>query len=159
MMVQIRSFRSDSNHEERHAMQEHQTSNNVPLVPDPRRNQELRDAWREVGAQFQQLGTRLASALRRSSQSSGDQKTASVEMMRNLRDDLKEAANRVDRVIQDISEETIADREATLRATRRASAQSLEEARILTAATLRKLNRQLDHLVRRLEEDEIRQDR
>jgi hypothetical protein len=135
-------------------MQEQYTNGNVPVLPEPQRNNELREAWREVGSQFQQLGTRLAAALRRSWEASGNQE-ASMETMRSLRDDLREAADRVDFVLQDVSEGTIREREATLRATRRASEQSLEEARILTAATLRKLNRQLDHLVRRLEEDEI----
>jgi chromosome segregation ATPase len=135
-------------------MHEQQTNGNVPMVPEPEPSKnELAEAWREVGAQFQQLGTRLASALRRSWEASGSE-SASTETMRNLRDDLREAANRVDHVIQDVSAETADERSATLRATRRASEQSLEEARMLTAATLKKLNKQLDHLVRRLEEDE-----
>ena len=131
-------------------MHEHQTSCNVPVLPDPPGNDELSEAWREVGKQFQQLGTRLAQALHRSWEASGGRED-SEETMRNLRDDLHEAANRVDAVIRDAAEATQYERAATLRATRRASEQSLEETRILTAATLRKLNRQLDHLVQRME--------
>lgn len=138
-------------------MQEHQTSSNHPVVANPRREDgELNEAWHEVGVQFQLLGTRLATALRRSWESSGG-KSASTDTMRHLRDDLREAADRVDSVIQDVSQETEPERTATMRATRRASEQSLEEARMLTSATLRKLNRQLDHLVQQLERDGYRQ--
>lgn len=131
----------------------HSNTTSVPVLPEPPEPNHLSEAWRDVGAQFQQLGSRLAAALRRSwAESDGD--VVSTQTMQNLRDDLREAANRVDYVIQDISRETQAERNATIRATRRASEQSLEEARILTAATLRKLNRQLDQLVQRLEDEE-----
>jgi hypothetical protein len=136
-----------------HIMHEHQPNPNVPVLPDPPPGDQLSEAWRDVGTQFQLLGSRLAAALRRSWNES-DGGVVSTETMRNLRDDLREAANRVDYVIQDIASETQDERDATMRATRRASEQSLEEARILTAATLRKLNRQLDHLVQRLEDED-----
>lgn len=136
-------------------MQEHQTNCNVPVLPERSPTNNLNESWREVGNQFQQLGSRLASELKRSWASSGN-RDASAETMRNLRDDLREAANRVDHVIQDVSQETRDERNETLRATRRASEQSLEEARMLTAATLRTLNRQLDHLVQRLEDEQRR---
>lgn len=145
---------SAGSYEERRIMQEHQRSScNQPVVANARRdNTAVNEAWHEVGVQFQQLGTRLADALRRSWESSGG-RSASTETMRHLRDDLRTAAERVDSVIQEISRETELERKATMRATRQASEQSLEEARMLTAATLRKLNRQLDHLVQQLERD------
>ncbi|TVR76369.1 MAG: hypothetical protein EA415_01325 [Sphaerobacteraceae bacterium] len=137
-------------------MQEHPSTCNQPAVQEhATEHAELNAAWHEVGVQFQQLGTRLASALRRSWESSSE-KSASTETMRHLRDDLREAAERVDHVIREVSGEIEPDTTETLRATRRASEQSLEEARMLTAATLRKLNRQLDHLVQKIERDEHR---
>jgi hypothetical protein len=113
----------------------------------------MNEAWHEVGLQFQQLGIRLAAALQRSWESTGG-RSASPDTMRHLRDDLRAAADRVDTVIQEVSREVRPDSEMVLRSTRRASEQSLEEARILTAATLRKLNRQLDHLVEQLEREQ-----
>jgi hypothetical protein len=136
-------------------MEQRQTNEitNLEIIEGNPGTNELNEAWREVGSQFQLLGLRLAAALQRSWAASGSQEASEVAM-RNLRDDLRIAADRVDHAIRDASEATVEDRTATLRATRRASEQSLEEARILTAATLRKLNRQLDHLVARLEEEE-----
>jgi hypothetical protein len=73
--------------------------------------------------------------------------------MRRLRDDLRAAADRIDTVARQVSSETAAERASTLKATREASQKSLDEARILTASTLRKLNKQLDHLAQRLERE------
>lgn len=137
-------------------MPENDEQSNLPATTEePNRKEDLGDAWREVGEQFQQLGGKLADALKRSWYASrGDQE--SREKMHRLRDDLRAAADRVDQVIHQVGAETRDERQSTLHATRRASEQSLEEARVLTAATLRKLNKQLDHLVNRLEDDERR---
>jgi hypothetical protein len=139
----------------RDIMHEHQHDTNecgVPALPQRQPNGDLNDAWREVGAQFQLLGSRLAAAIRESWDASGG-RSGSDKTLRHLSDDLREAANRVERVIDDVSEETREERRNTLRVTRRASEQSLEEARVLTAATLRKLNRQLDLLADRMEKN------
>lgn len=133
---------------------DNEQSDNLPVATGEHGDKrELGDAWREVGEQFQQLGGKLADALRRSWSATEDD-PESREKMRRLSDDLRAAADRVDRVIDQVGEETRDERASTLRATRRASEQSLEEARVLTAATLRKLNKQLDHLVKRLEDDQ-----
>lgn len=135
-------------------MHDNEENANLPVATGERGGRsELGDAWREVGEQIQQLGGKLADTIRRSwSTTEGDDE--SREKMSRLRDDLRAAADRVDQVIHQISEETREERQSTLRATRRASEQSLEEARVLTAATLRKLNKQLDQLVQRLEDDQ-----
>ena len=128
--------------------------NDLPATVDRKRNDnDLGNAWREVGEQFQQLGSKLADALRKSWRSTADAQESEATM-RKLRDDLRAAADRVDRVIHQVKEETIDERTATMRATRRASEQSLEETRVLTAATLRKLNKQLDLLAKRLERED-----
>jgi hypothetical protein len=143
--------------EKRNIMQEQQSNGTctTPVLIEPVVSDELTEAWREVGRQFQQLGNRLAITVRRSLVSRGSRER-STETLSNLRDDFRATADRIDHVIHEVSEATEEDRTETLRATRRASEQSLEEARILTAATLRKLNRQLDHLVKRLDEEERR---
>ena len=134
-------------------MHEHQLNEHVPALSEQHSEKEPSAAWREVGTQFEILGNKLAGVIKRSWQASG-RTESSTETMRNLRDDLREAANRVDGVMNEAAEETRDERQATLRATRRASEQSLEEARVLTAATLRRLNRQLDLLASRLEDDD-----
>ena len=118
-------------------------------------DRELGNAWRDVGEQFQQLGTKLADAIREGwrSRSSDEESEAA---MRRLRDDLRAAADRVDSVIRQAKDETAEERRATFEATRKAGSQSLDEARVLTASTLRKLNQQLDRLVQRLETQEGR---
>ncbi len=116
-------------------------------------NDELNAAWHEVGIQLQGLCTRLAVSLQQSWTATGNEANA-THTLQGLRDDLRVAADRVDQAIRDVSDATHDDRTETLRATRRASEQSLEQARILTAATLRKLNRQLDHLVERMDSND-----
>lgn len=141
-------------------MEQHQpceTSELQVTTTEPEAN-DLNEAWNEVGAQFQQLGSRLAAAFQRSWSATGNAGTAN-HTMQNLRDNLRLAADRVDQAIRDSSEATREDRINTIRVTRRASEQSLEEARLLTAATLRKLNRQLDHLVEHMDSDDISNDR
>ncbi len=112
----------------------------------------IADAWREVGVELENLGSRLAQAIQRSWAATGS-KQESRETMRRLGDDLRAAADRVDQVIEEAGTDTREQRETAMRATRIASEQSLEEARMLTAATLRKLNKQLDYLVIKLERD------
>jgi hypothetical protein len=132
-------------------MHEHQTNANLQIIPNPSPSDHISEAWHGVGLQIQQLGSRLADALHRTWVDSHGN-VASPEMMRDLRDDLHEAANQVDVVIQGISNEALLSRDISIRSTRLASEQSLEEVRILTVATLRKLNRQLDELVHRMED-------
>jgi hypothetical protein len=139
-------------------MNEHQISTSAPVLRNPPPRDHLSEAWHGVGAQFQQLGSRLAAALRRSWMDSHGT-VASAAMMQDLRDDLYKAANQVDDVIQEISRESLLDRDMSTRATRFASEQSLEEVRILTVATLRKLNRQLDELTKRLEDATVLHER
>jgi hypothetical protein len=125
----------------------------VPTGETVEGERDLGDAWREVGEQFQQLGSKLADAIRRGWQSSAANEE-SEETMRRLRDDLRAAADRVDSAIKQAREDTTEERQATYRATRKAGEQSLDEARVLTASTLRKLNEQLDKLVQRLEKQD-----
>jgi hypothetical protein len=134
---------------------EQQEERNLPVpTEEPARDRNsLGEAWREVGEQFQQLGSRLADAIRKGWQS-GAQEQESEESMRRLRDDLRAAADRVDGAIKQAKDETSEERRSTYAATRKASEQSLDEARVLTASTLRKLNEQLERLARRLEKDQ-----
>jgi hypothetical protein len=139
-------------------MHEHQTNTNVPIISNPPSSDHLSESWRSVGVQLQQLGSRLAMALRRGWMDSHGT-VASTAMMQDLRDDLHNAASQVDNVIQDISRDALSERDISTRATRFASEQSLEEVRILTVATLRKLNRQLDELAERLEDTAVLHER
>ena len=110
----------------------------------------LADAWREVGEQLRELGNRLAQAFRVSwsAERSADQE----EAVRNLRDDLRSAADRLDRVMRRVAEQTEAPRTSAFRATRAASERSVAEAREAAISSLRGLNRQLELLADRLEE-------
>jgi hypothetical protein len=48
-------------------MSEEERNEDLPVqVDEPKRRSELGEAWRDVGEQFQQLGAKLAEALRRS---------------------------------------------------------------------------------------------
>jgi predicted nucleic acid-binding Zn-ribbon protein len=135
-------------------MHEEERTEDLPMTTEEAKERgELAKAWREVGEQFQQLGSKLADALRRSWATSGEQ-PESEETMRRLRDDLRATADRIDQAIRQAKDETTGERESTMRATREASEKSLEEARSLTASTLRKLNTQLERLAERLEREE-----
>lgn len=122
------------------------------LTPGPEEG-ELNDAWHEVGIQFQQLGSRMAAAFHRNWKASGGRE-AHRFTMQTLGDDLRVAADRLDQAIREVSESDPDGVSEPIRATRRASEQSLEETRLLTAATLRMLNRQLDQLANRLDTHE-----
>ena len=104
----------------------------------------LFQAWEHVGCQIQQLGVRLARAVSQNLNSDADP-TESTELLQELRDQFREAANQIDQLMfEDQSRQP--DHPETLRPTRSDREQALEEVRLLTVATLRKLNRQLDHL-------------
>jgi uncharacterized coiled-coil protein SlyX len=131
----------------------------LPVTTEqPKTRSELGDAWREVGEQVQQLGAKLAAALRQSwAATTKEEDEEHEETMRRLRDDLRAAADRVENVLGQVKEQTTEERAAAMKATRKASSMSLDEARVLTASTLRKLNEQLDRLAERLEKERDRQ--
>jgi uncharacterized coiled-coil protein SlyX len=135
-------------------MNEEQNRDLPATTEQPASGSEFGDAWREVGEQVQQLGSKLAAALRESWAATTKADDAEhEETMRRLRDDLRAAADRVEHVLGEVKTETAAERARAYEATRKASAISLDEARALTASTLRKLNEQLDKLAERLEKE------
>lgn len=121
-----------------------------PSDPAPKRGA-LAESWREVGEQLQELGTRLAAAFRAAW--SAERSAEQEETVRDLRDDLRAAADRLDRIMKRMAAETEPQRSAALRATRDASERSLGEARSAAVTALRSLNRQLDALAARLERE------
>jgi len=121
------------------------------LTPEEPRRGNLAESWREVGEQVRELGNRLALAFRASwsAERSADQE----ETVRNLRDDLRAAADRLDRVMRRVAEETEGPRTSAFKATREVSERSVAEARVTAISALRSLNRQLEVLVDRLEQE------
>ncbi|HUY99606.1 MAG TPA: hypothetical protein VMU89_04605, partial [Thermomicrobiaceae bacterium] len=71
----------------------------------------------------------------------------------NLRDDLRAAADRLDRVMRRVAEETEGPRTSAFKVTREVSERSVAEARVTAISALRSLNRQLEVLVDRLEQE------
>lgn len=128
------------------------------LVPEAVSEQEARagergalaETWREVGEQLRELGTRLANAFRAAWGEERD--PAEDEAVRKLRDDLREAADRLDRALRRVATETEPHRARAVRVTREASERTLAEARVAAVQALRTLNRQLEELVTRLEQ-------
>lgn len=122
----------------------------MPAPQEPRRGG-LAESWREVGEQLRELGNRLAAAFRVSwsEERSADQE----EAVRNLRDDLRTAADRLDRVMRRVAEQTEGPRTSAFHATREASERSVAEARVAAINALRGLNRQLEVLAERLEHE------
>lgn len=127
----------------------------TPATPEPAtrgdEGRSLSEAWREVGEQLRELANRLAMAFRAAW---GSERGAEEEAaVRNLRDDLRDAADRLDRVLRRVAEETEEQRTRAAQVTREASERSLAEARVAALQALRTLNRQLDTLVQRLEQE------
>ena len=127
----------------------------VPVPEEPRRGS-LAESWREVGEQLREFGNRLAVALRASW--SAERSADHEETVRNLRDDLRTAADRLDRVMRRVAEETEGPRTSAFKATREASERSVAEARTTAISALRSLNRQLEDLAERLEQERQRSD-
>ncbi|MBX6722936.1 MAG: hypothetical protein IRY92_06850 [Dactylosporangium sp.] len=111
----------------------------------------LTESWREVGEQLRELANRLAMAFRAAWGS--ERGAEEEETVRNLRDDLRDAADRLDRVLRRVAAETEEHRTRAAQVTREASERSLSEARVAAVQALRTLNRQLDTLVQRLEQE------
>lgn len=111
----------------------------------------LSDSWKEVGEQLKELGSQLASTFRIAW--SEEKQSEQEETVRNLQNDLRAAADRLERVVKRVADETEEERSATAKATREASDRSLSEARVASISALKSLNNQLQHLLDRLERE------
>jgi hypothetical protein len=109
----------------------------------------LAESWREVGEQLQEFGAKFASAFR--SGWAQESQASEEEAVRNLRDDLRSVADRLDRVMKRAASETEPQRAAAARATRGASERLLAETRDAAIVALQALTRQLEGLTGRLE--------
>lgn len=109
-------------------------------------------SWREVSEQLQELGAKLATAFRTAwtEERSAEQEEAA----RTLQDNLREAADKLERVVKRVATETEPERQAAVEATRGASEQVWAEARSVIVSGLRTLNRQIDALVERMEREQ-----
>lgn len=127
---------------------DHPVSSETP-VPQPPERGAVADSWSEVGEQLQELATRLATAFRTAWNE--EQEREQEEAAKNLSEDLRSAADRFDRTVRRMADETEEERAEALRITRQAGEKSLSEVRAAAVSALRTLNRQLDTLAARLE--------
>ena len=113
----------------------------------------MRDAWRELGEQFQELGKSLATAIRNTMETEDNRKR-----LQSLEAGLKSMANDVAKAIEQAAESPEGQKvrqeiEKTAKTARVTSQQALEEARPQIAAALRQVNEELQKLTRRMEQD------
>ena len=107
----------------------------------------LANSWREVGDQVQDLFGRIANAFRQSwSEEQPISRPGGIE-------DLRGAADRLERVVRQVADQTEQEREAAKEATRQASGRSMEEARSAAISGLRILNTQITRLLRSMEQE------
>ncbi len=115
------------------------------------------DSWREVGTQIQELVTRIASSFRTAwseERSSTTDQPDNEETARRIEDDLRESADRLERVFRRVATETEQERSAAFKTTRAAGSRSMGDARDVAARGLRTLNEQLDQLAKNLEREQ-----
>lgn len=127
------------------------TSNGEQQGPPPS------DSWREVGTQLQELVSRISASFRTAwseERSATPDQPENEETARRLEDDLRDSADRLERVFRRVASETEQERSATLKTTRAASSRSLGDARDIAARGLRTLNEQLDQLAKNLEREQ-----
>lgn len=127
-------------------------------VPEDEEGRErgLAEAWREVAEQLRVLGMRLATAFRAAwqSESKTEAQAEEEQAVRDLGDDLRALADRLDRVIKRVAGETEEERAQAARVARDASERSLSEARVAAVQAMHALSRQLGTFAERLEQRE-----
>jgi hypothetical protein len=127
-----------------------------PVSNGEQQNPPPSDSWREVGTQIQELVSRIAESFRTAwseERSTTSEQTESDEAARRLEDDLRESADRLERVFRRVASETEQERSAAFKSTRAASSRSMGDARDIAARGLRTLNEQLDQLAKNLERE------
>ena len=111
------------------------------------------EAWRQVGRQFQALGESLATAFRTAWESEENR-----EHLQDMKAGLEAMVDKVGRAVQEASASPEAQKahrevEKAAESARVAGEQALQEARPHLLSALRKVNTELQEMVRRLEQE------
>jgi hypothetical protein len=109
----------------------------------------LADSWQEVGQQISDLFEKVSAAFRAAW--SEERQHEGEQTARSLQNDLRATADRLERVMKRVAQETEEERAATLGTTRNVSERTVAEARTAAIGGLRTLNQQLEQLLGRLD--------
>jgi phosphoglycerate-specific signal transduction histidine kinase len=112
---------------------------------------ETRQAWEEVGRQFEQLGTSLASAFQAlwASQETQQHLESVREGLRSLADEVSEAVTRTASGPE--AQKVQAEAQKAAESARQASEKAIEETRPQIVSALKQVNAELQKLIERIE--------